>query len=95
MGWKYYLVIVTWCLVYLPMIYFWFPETARLSLEEISQRFGDDVAVHVNDVSEEQRQKLDEFLREKDLLHSDPSASEGVHLADSGEKAQGVEVTHV
>jgi len=69
-GWKYYLVIVCWCIVYLPMIYFFWPETAQLSLEEISKQFGDDVAVHVNDISEEQRRELDEFLRSRDLLHS-------------------------
>ncbi|KAL6241405.1 hypothetical protein RBB50_011669 [Rhinocladiella similis] len=72
-GWKYYLVIVCWCIVYLPMIYFFWPETARLSLEEISAKFGDDVAVHVNDVSEEQRRELDEFLKSKDIVHSDVS----------------------
>ncbi|EHY58279.1 hypothetical protein HRR83_004862 [Exophiala dermatitidis] len=71
-GWKYYLVIVAWCIVYLPMIYFFWPETARLSLEEISKQFGDDVAVHVNDVSEDQRRELDEFLRRKDVVHSLP-----------------------
>lgn len=70
-GWKYYLIIVCWCIVYLPMIYFFWPETARLSLEEISAKFGDDVAVHVNDVSEEQRRELDEFLKSKDIVLSD------------------------
>lgn len=80
-GWKYYLVIVCWCVVYLPMIYFFWPETARLSLEEISKQFGDDVAVHVNDVSEEQRRQLDEFLRRKDLVHSSPDADETPSLA--------------
>ncbi|KAJ9608724.1 hypothetical protein H2200_006495 [Cladophialophora chaetospira] len=68
-GWKYYLVIVCWCIVYLPMIYFFWPETARLSLEEISKQFGDDVAVHVNDISAEQRRELDEFLKGRDLVH--------------------------
>jgi hypothetical protein len=61
-GWKYYLVIIVWCIFFIPIVYFFFPETAKLSLEEISARFGDDVAVHVNDVSEEQRKELDEFL---------------------------------
>jgi MFS family permease len=80
-GWKYYLVIVAWCIVYLPMIYFFWPETARLSLEEISKQFGDDVAVHVNDISEEQRRELDEFLKGRDLVHergSDKSTEDAV-----------------
>ena len=58
-------------MVYIPMIYFFWPETARLSLEEISAKFGDDVAVHVNDISAEQRRQLDEFLKSKDLVHSE------------------------
>jgi MFS family permease len=66
-GWKYYLVIIAWCIFFIPIVYFFFPETARLSLEEISARFGDDVAVHVNDVSEAQRKELDEFLKEHDV----------------------------
>lgn len=66
-GWKYYLVIIVWCIVFIPVVYLYFPETARLSLEEISARFGDDVAVHVNDVSEEQRKELDEFLGQMDV----------------------------
>ncbi|OAP56366.1 hypothetical protein AYL99_09545 [Fonsecaea erecta] len=84
-GWKYYLVIVCWCAVYLPMIYFFWPETARLSLEEISKQFGDDVAVHVNDISDEQRRQLDEFLKSKDLVHS--SSSPATAADDSGSPA--------
>ena len=68
-GWKYYLVLIVWGIIFLPLIYFFFPETARLSLEEIGQKFGDEVAVHVNDVDEEQRNKLDRFLAEKDVVH--------------------------
>lgn len=85
-GWKYYLVIVVWCIVYLPMIYFFWPETARLSLEEISKQFGDDVAVHVNDVSAEQRKELDEFLRAKDLLHGDADVSAATEIQEKTTK---------
>ncbi|KEF62062.1 uncharacterized protein A1O9_00034 [Exophiala aquamarina CBS 119918] len=79
-GWKYYLVIVCWCIIYIPMIYFFWPETARLSLEEISKQFGDDVAVHVNDISAEQRRELDEFLRARN-----------VQSLDSGDVVAGVD----
>jgi hypothetical protein len=68
-GWKFYLVIIVWCIVFIPIVYLFFPETAKLSLEEISEQFGDDVAVHVNDVSEEQRKELDEFLKGTDVVH--------------------------
>jgi hypothetical protein len=70
-GWKYYLVIIVWCIVFIPIVYFFFPETARLSLEEISAKFGDDVAVHVNDISEDERKELDEFLKKTDVVHSE------------------------
>lgn len=70
-GWKYYFVIIIWCIVFIPFVYYYFPETARLSLEEIGQNFGDEVAVHVNDATDEQRQKLDAFLKEKDVVGLD------------------------
>ena len=44
------------------VIYFYFPETARLTLEEISQKFGDDVAVHITDASQEDRERLEKAL---------------------------------
>ena len=43
-------------------MYFYFPETARLTLEEIAQKFGDDVAVHITDASQEEREKLERAL---------------------------------
>ncbi|KAH0828528.1 hypothetical protein AYO21_07761 [Fonsecaea monophora] len=85
-GWKYYLVVIIWCAVFIPIIYFYFPETARLSLEEIGQKFGDEVAVHVNDTTEEKRQKLDEFLANTDIVHL--GQGEGEKRADVVEVRQ-------
>ncbi|OAL36606.1 hypothetical protein AYO20_04222 [Fonsecaea nubica] len=85
-GWKYYLVVIIWCAVFIPIIYFYFPETARLSLEEIGQKFGDEVAVHVNDTTEEKRQKLDEFLANTDVVHL--GKGEGEKTADVVEVRQ-------
>lgn len=84
-GWKYYLVIIAWCVAFIPVVYFFFPETAGLSLEEISARFGDDVAVHVNDVSDAQRRELDDFLRGRDVLalaKGEAPFSEAVEVAE-------------
>ena len=67
-GWKYYLVIICWSVFFIPVIYFFWPETAQLSLEEIGKNFGDEVAVHVNDASEEERQRLDQALEKTDVL---------------------------
>lgn len=87
-GWKYYLVIIAWCIVFIPIVYLYFPETARLSLEEISARFGDDVAVHVNDVSEAQRKELDEFLKNQDVA---AMAKDEQPFAQTIEDAAGME----
>jgi hypothetical protein len=88
-GWKYFLVIICWCIIFLPsklllferismpcwslsyaVIYFYFPETARLTLEEISQKFGDDVAVHITDASQEDRDKLERALEKGDAIEN-------------------------
>ncbi|KAH8820151.1 putative MFS sugar transporter [Xylogone sp. PMI_703] len=82
-GWKYYLVIICWCIVFIPIVYFFWPETARLSLEEIGAKFGDDVAVHINDISEEQRKELDEFLRSKDVLHMEDGKEGGAQTIEN------------
>lgn len=52
-------------------MYYQFPETACLSLEEISQQFGDEVAVHVTDATNDQREKLDDFLKGNDFNNLD------------------------
>jgi hypothetical protein len=77
-GWKYYLVIIVWCIVFIPIVYLYFPETAKLSLEEISAQFGDDVAVHLTDASEAQRKELDDFLAKIDVVHIDAVRSDHV-----------------
>jgi len=41
------------------IIYFYYPETKGKSLEELAELFGDTVVVHLTDVSEEERRKLD------------------------------------
>lgn len=44
------------------MIYFFFPETARLTLEEIAKNFGEEVAVHVTDATDEEQAQLERKL---------------------------------
>ncbi|KAK1073400.1 hypothetical protein LTR74_001809 [Friedmanniomyces endolithicus] len=65
-GWKYFLLVVCWSAVFLPIIYFYFPETARLTLEEIAQKFGDDVAVHITDASQEEQYKLEKMVERRE-----------------------------
>lgn len=37
------------------VIYFFFPETARLTLEEIAMKFGEEVAVNLTDATDEEK----------------------------------------
>jgi hypothetical protein len=46
-GWKMYLVYIICNVVSTILIYFYIPETAKLSLEEIGELFGDRVVVHL------------------------------------------------
>ena len=85
-GWKYYLVIICWCIVFIPMVYFFWPETARLSLEEISAKFGDDVAVHTDDVSEQERKELDKFLKSDDVVHMNTKRAAVIDITTEVEK---------
>lgn len=64
-GWKYYLVIICWSAFFIPVIYFFWPETARLTLEEIAKNFGEEVAVHLTDATDEEKARLDRKLVEK------------------------------
>lgn len=70
------------------MIYFFFPETARLTLEEIAQNFGEEVAVHLTDATDEEKARLDEKLArstgamlEPSETSSSPAAGEKVAAA--------------
>jgi (p)ppGpp synthase/HD superfamily hydrolase len=44
------------------VIYFFFPETARLSLEEIAKNFGEEVAIFVTDATDEEKVQLERNL---------------------------------
>ncbi|RKL44175.1 hypothetical protein BFJ72_g3908 [Fusarium proliferatum] len=60
-GWKYYLVFVIVPLLGAPVVYFMFPETKGLALEEISTLFDDRNEASTVEVREHVAEKLDCF----------------------------------
>ncbi|QKX58701.1 uncharacterized protein TRUGW13939_05828 [Talaromyces rugulosus] len=77
-GWKYYLVFILVPAVSTPLMWFKFPETKGLSLEEIGAFFGDEIADgsdpvrHIDEKGEEghnKGQKMD--VGECDVVHDD------------------------
>lgn len=58
-GWKYYIIFIVLPLIGAAIMYFLYPETKGLTLEEIGKKFGDDVAVDLSAMSEEERRQLD------------------------------------
>ena len=57
-------------------MWYLFPETKGLSLEEIGEKFGDEVVVHLNEVTDEQLAQLDEItsFRASHLVQEKPAA---------------------
>lgn len=56
--WLYYIIFIVLALIGAAIMYFLFPETKRLTLEEIGKKLGDHVAVDLTAMSEEGRARL-------------------------------------
>ncbi|EXJ66148.1 uncharacterized protein A1O5_10764 [Cladophialophora psammophila CBS 110553] len=65
-GWKYYLIFILVPACGLPVIWLYFPETKQLSLEEIAALFGEEVALDITHMSEDQKRDLDEQVTKVD-----------------------------
>ena len=56
---RFYLVFIIITAIMIPIIYWYFPETKGLSLEEINELFGDEVVVHLTHISDEEKVRLE------------------------------------
>lgn len=57
-GWKFNIVFIACNLFFLPIVWFFFPETKGLSLEEVNRAFGEKVEVEFGDISEAAVEKV-------------------------------------
>ncbi|OAL30531.1 hypothetical protein AYO20_08750 [Fonsecaea nubica] len=64
-GWKFYLVFISCSFVAVVLTYFFVPETAGLSLEEVNELFGEKVLVNLTHASEAERNDIDRAIEEK------------------------------
>ncbi|TKA78689.1 hypothetical protein B0A55_04493 [Friedmanniomyces simplex] len=79
-GWKFFLVMACPTAVYIPVIYFFFPETQNRSLEDINAEFGDKVAVHYYGATAEEQ---DEYAQAIDIEEHGGMLSAKTALADA------------
>jgi MFS family permease len=93
-GWKYYLVFIIVPLLGVGFVARFFPETKGLTLEEIAAKFGDEVAVDISHLTEEQRRVLDERLAAADDgLEQSPNAAAEAPVMETSQD-QKVVVAH-
>ncbi|ORX99796.1 MFS sugar transporter [Clohesyomyces aquaticus] len=67
-GYKYFVIFACLTVVSIIVIYFMYPETKGRSLEELAELFGDPVVVHLTDATEEQKQKIDQEIKNELLV---------------------------
>jgi O-methyltransferase involved in polyketide biosynthesis len=60
------------------VIYYFFPETARLTLEEIAKNFGEEVAVHLTDATDEEKAQLERDLAARSNAPEPTGSAKGV-----------------
>ena len=90
---RFYLVLICPSVVYITLMYFFFPETKGRTLEEIGGLFGDEshVASHWYGISEEEKQKIAEDalqLTKDGRLPQEPKLKPPVNDVDSNHESK-------
>ena len=67
-GWKYYLLFILLTAINIPLVWWLFPETKGLTLEEIGEKFGDEVVVHGTNADENEKMKLEEIVQAENVI---------------------------
>ncbi|KAL1866257.1 hypothetical protein Plec18167_009097 [Paecilomyces lecythidis] len=83
-GWKYYLLFIVLTVINTPIVWYVFPETKGLSLEEIGEKFGDEVVVHLADIAGERREHLDQESFSQDEKPVPISAPQHIETVETG-----------
>lgn len=84
-GWKFFLVLIIPTTFYWFAIYFLLPETGKRSLEDISESFGEKVAVHYHGATKAEEQ---EYM---DAMEGGTDQGHGVQLKNVGSRAEHLE----
>jgi MFS family permease len=66
-GWKYYIIFIVLPLIGAAIMYLFYPETKGLTLEEIGKKFGDDVAIDLSAMNEEERRQFNKTLAQDEV----------------------------
>ncbi|KAH8755735.1 general substrate transporter [Diaporthe sp. PMI_573] len=66
-GWKYYIIFIVLPLIGAAIMHLFYPETKGLTLEEIGKKFGDDVAIDLSAMNEEERRQFNKTLAQDEV----------------------------
>ncbi|KAJ5080813.1 general substrate transporter [Penicillium angulare] len=63
-GWKYHLLFILLTAIQAPLLWIMLPETKGLALEEIGEKFGDHVAVHITQLASDEKDEVERMFVE-------------------------------